>query len=68
MKQTINVKGLRCSHCEAKVEKALGELEGVTGAKADREQCMVEVDYDPATVSQEELVETIDDCGYEASL
>ena len=68
MKQTITVKGLKCSHCEAKVEQALTKMEGVANAKADREKGLVEVDFTPETVSVDELMETIEDCGYEASL
>ena len=68
MKQVITVKGLKCSHCEAKVEQALTKMNGVATAKADREKCLVEVEYDPNLINKEELAETIEDCGYEASL
>ena len=68
MKQVITVKGLKCSHCEAKVEQALNKMEGVANAKADREKCLVEVEYTPETVSVNEMMEAIEDCGYEASL
>jgi len=68
MKKIIIVKGLKCSHCEAKVEQALTKMEGVVNAKADREKGLVEVNFTPETVSVDELMETIEDCGYEASL
>ncbi|MBQ8957184.1 MAG: heavy-metal-associated domain-containing protein [Bacteroidales bacterium] len=68
MKQIITVKGLKCSHCEAKVEQALSKINGVESAKADREKCQVEVNFAPETVSVDELMATIEDCGYEASL
>ena len=50
------------------MEQALTKMEGVANAKADREKGLVEVDYAPETVSMDELMETIEDCGYEASL
>lgn len=68
MKQVITVKGLKCNHCEAKVEHALNKMDGVANAKADREKCLVVVEYAPETVSVNEMMETIEDCGYEASL
>ena len=68
MKQVITVKGLKCNHCEAKVEHALNKMDGVANVKADREKCLVEVEYAPETVRVNEMMETIEDCGYEASL
>ena len=68
MKQVITVKGLKCNHCEANVEHALNKMDGVANVKADREKCLVEVEYAPETVSVNEMMETIEDCGYEASL
>ena len=32
MKETVNIKGMMCGHCEASVKKALEGLEGVEAA------------------------------------
>lgn len=32
---TINVEGMKCAHCTAKVEEALGAIDGVKKVKAD---------------------------------
>ena len=48
---TFTVKGMKCEHCEARVEQALKNTDGVAAAKADRAKCAVEVDYDPAAVT-----------------
>ena len=66
MKQTIKVKGMRCEHCEARVEQALGKIDGIASAKANHELGTVEVDYDPDKVAVPEIVDTIEDCGYSA--
>ena len=50
------------------MEHALNKMDGVANVKADREKCLVEVEYAPETVSVNEMMETIEDCGYEASL
>ena len=68
MKQTIKVTGMKCQHCEAKVETALGKIDGVAVVKADHENNKVDVDYEPTRVSAAELAETIEDCGFEATL
>ena len=35
MEKTMQVEGMMCTHCEARVQKALEKLEGVESAKAD---------------------------------
>lgn len=64
MSKTITVEGMSCEHCEQTVEEALEDVEGVTGATADRgsETATVEGDADEA-----KLVEAVDESGYEAS-
>ncbi|MBR1539140.1 MAG: heavy-metal-associated domain-containing protein, partial [Bacteroidales bacterium] len=62
------VSGMKCPHCEARVEKQLSRLEGVVSVKASHADACVELDYDPAVLAADEIVETIADCGYEASL
>lgn len=68
MKQTIKVEGMRCEHCEARVEQALAKISGVAAVKASHEQNCVEVDFDPAQVSATDIADTIEDCGYAATL
>ena len=43
MKKVMNVEGIMCPHCEAKVQKALGKLEGVESVVASHETGKVEV-------------------------
>lgn len=60
---TMTVKGMSCGHCEQTVEEALLEVEGVTGASADRDadRATIEGDADPGT-----LVQVVTDAGYTA--
>lgn len=44
MKKVISVDGMKCVHCQAKVEKVLSELAGV-------KSCKVDLDKKTATVS-----------------
>lgn len=63
MTRTITVEGMSCGHCEQSVEDALVELEGVTGATADREAGTAMVEGDAPA---EALVSAIEDAGYDA--
>ena len=58
----LNVQGMKCAHCKAKVEAAVLALEGVHAAEADLEKKQVEVDCD-AEVAHEALVEAIEGAG-----
>ena len=44
MKLTLNVNGMMCPHCEAKVKKALEALDEVVSAAPDHEKNIVEVE------------------------
>lgn len=60
---TIKIKGMMCGHCEARVRKALEELEGVTSAEVSYKQGTAVVRADPA-VSDEALLKAVTDAGY----
>lgn len=55
--------------CQAKVEEALKNLEGVVLAKADCKACSVLVGYDSAIASPQQMKEVVDGLGrFEMSL
>lgn len=63
MKKIIKINGMSCGHCQAKVEKALAGLNGVS-AKVDlkKKQAIVELNSD---ISEQVLKDTIAEAGYE---
>jgi copper chaperone len=63
MKKTFTVTGMKCEHCEARVENALKELNGVNSAKADHNANNVTVDYDEANVTPEQMTEAVNALG-----
>lgn len=63
MKKTFTVTGMKCEHCEARVEIALKELNGVNSAKADHNANNVTVDYDEANVTPEQMTEAVNALG-----
>lgn len=63
MKQiTLNVEGMSCGHCSARVEKALNAIEGVS-AKVNLEAKTAAVTY-PENVTVEALKAAVTDAGY----
>jgi copper chaperone len=62
--KTLGVPDMSCGHCKAAVEGELNKLSGVQEANADVERGTVEVSYDEATVTTEELEGAIEDAGY----
>ena len=63
MKKIIKINGMSCGHCQAKVEKALAGLNGVS-VKVDlkKKQAIVELNSD---ISEQVLKDTIVEAGYE---
>jgi len=63
MKKIIEIKGMTCDHCRARVEKALGAIEGVT-AKVDLKKSRAVVEASGA-VDDETLAGAVTQAGYE---
>ena len=65
MTKTIKIEGMMCPHCQARVEKALNALEGVT-AVVDLAAGTAAVTLTSA-VSDETLRQAVTDAGYEVT-
>ncbi len=61
--RTVKVKGMMCGHCEARVKKALEELEQVESAKADHTTGTVEIVLN-AAIDNKVIKKTIEEEGY----
>jgi Cu+-exporting ATPase len=57
---------IMCGGCTATIEKALSALPGVSVVSGDAETKLVTVEHDDS-VSVEELIEKMDEAGFEAS-
>jgi Cu2+-exporting ATPase len=63
----LTVKGMTCGHCEMRVSKALGGVEGVRKAEASHEKGQAVVTLEPkAEVDVAALVAAVESAGYEA--
>jgi copper chaperone len=63
--ETISVPEIHCDHCKASIEGALGSIAGVEGATVNIAARTVTVTYDDASVHHGDLVEAIEQQGYE---
>jgi copper chaperone len=62
----LNIVGMSCGHCVARVTKALGALEGL---EIDTVRIgAAELRFDPTLRSIDEIVGAVRDAGYEASV
>ena len=60
----MNVEGMMCPHCEARVKKALEAIDGVKEAVVSHESASAVVTLD-SPVSDEDLTKAVTDAGYE---
>lgn len=64
----LRVNGMTCSHCQAKVEKALKGLNGVYTAIVDLPDGEAEIDFNDDSVTTEQLVAAVAKAGYSAKV
>lgn len=63
IKKEISIKSMSCNHCVMAVKNALSELQGVNTVDVDLEKSIASVDVEDAT--DEQIIETIEEAGYE---
>ena len=66
MKKILTVEGMMCGHCQAHVQKALADVDGVASAVVDLEAktATVELSKD---VPDSVLTDAVKEAGYEAA-
>jgi copper chaperone len=63
---TLKVAGMSCGGCVKSVTGVLEGLPGVAKAEVSLEKAEAVVSYDAARVGREQMVQVIDDAGFEA--
>lgn len=64
MKETFKVIGMSCGGCASKIEKFVGEVDGVSSVSIDLKQGQVSVEFS-APASIDSIKEAILDCGFD---
>jgi copper ion binding protein len=63
-KEVYSIQGMTCSGCERTITRVVGNIEGVSEAKADLDSATVAVTYDPDRVSIENIKSAVNGIGY----
>ena len=64
----LRVSGMTCGHCQAKVEKALKNINGVYSAIVDLPNGEAEIDFNDDTVTTDQLIAAVRGAGYTATI
>lgn len=62
---TFTVKGMTCQSCVKSITNALDQLSGVDSVQVSLEDERATIVHDVATVSCEQIIEAIEDCGFD---
>ncbi len=65
---TLPIEGMSCAACAARIEKGLLKTPGVRSASVNFATLDARVQYDPAVVTPEGLIERVEQTGYSAHL
>lgn len=66
--QKFEISGMTCSACSAHIEKAVGKLAGVDNIAVNLMGNSMQVQYRPAVVTPQDIIETVVKAGYGAAL
>ena len=63
----LKVEGMTCGGCVKSIQNALSGRAGVARAEADLDAKLVTIDFDPAVIQRDGLVEAIEDAGFDVA-
>lgn len=63
-KIVLQVEGMKCGGCESVVKSALEAAEGVAESVADHKRARVDVSFDSAVISVDQIKEIVANKGY----
>ena len=66
IKKVINIEGMMCEHCKAKVEKSLLELDGITKVKVSLKDKTATI-YSSVSIPDEDIIDTINKLDYKVT-
>ena len=67
MRETFDITGMTCAACSSRVQRAAGEVPGVTCANVNLLKNSMELDYDGSPETAAAVVEAIEKSGYGAT-
>ncbi len=67
-KSEFSISGMTCAACATRIEKGLNKLGGVTKANVNLTLERATVEYNPSSVTDEEIIKKVESLGYNAAL
>ncbi|MBI3109811.1 heavy-metal-associated domain-containing protein [Candidatus Daviesbacteria bacterium] len=67
MKKKFKILDMHCSSCALTIDMDLEDLDGVKKSQTSYARQELEVEFDPAKVTDEQILETIKQSGYTAN-
>lgn len=65
MQVKLNVEGMMCGNCEARLTRVLMAMEGVETVVASHQEGTVVIDFDAMKVNESALKEAVEDAGFD---
>lgn len=67
MKEAYLIEGMHSSSCEHVIQKEISKLHGISSVQVSLSDSSLTVDYDPGTVTIDEIKGAIENVGYKIS-
>lgn len=67
IKKKLKIEGMHCSSCCLAIDMDLEDLEGIINVKTSYAKAETEIEFDPAKLDEEQILQTIKKSGYEAT-
>ena len=64
----LNISGMTCAACSARIEKVLNKMDGITQANVNLALEQASIEYNPAKLNVHEIVQKIEKVGYGAEV
>lgn len=68
MKTLFHIQGMRCAGCSSHIEKDVKAMNGVSTVEINLSTGEMVVEYDENTVTKEDIVKTVVNAGFKASI
>lgn len=62
----LTIEGMHCTGCTTRIEKILGNIEGITKKQVSLEEKKATIEYDEKKVTLELIKKEIEDAGFKA--
>ena len=64
MTKTVSVPSISCGHCVMTIQREVGELQGVSAVKADKDTKQVTISWDPDATDWVVIEDTMKEINY----